>query len=187
MAIKFSDSFDYFSSGQMKQLTLMQQVMKDVKTSVEYSWPGVECTIQQSYNSTAWEIVLSKMAGGQICSVKDYITDLALQPLSDSSKGIWIIQEVISKMIQQLDKAVAGQMATQPPMMNLYGLPEAVSMSMPTQSSFQPKYYYGGNSSKITLDAIFKTEAPKVESLEDMYDKAPVEAKKKKSKSKVKL
>ena len=179
------------------QMSKMQQIMKDVKASVEYSWPGVECNIQQSFDAPTWGITLSKMAGGQVCYVQQYVTDSALHPLSDTSKGIWIIQKVISKMIKQLEKAVEEQLAKQPPM-NLYWIPEAVQTSAPTQSSFQPKYYgVTVGSAKLDYSAILNApnpfsftdgdivQAPKMESLEDMYDNAPVETKKK-AKSKVK-
>ena len=162
-----------------KHLSKMQQIMKDVKYSVEYSWPGVTCSIQQSFDAPTWGITLSKMVGGQVCYVQQYVTDSALHPLSDTSKGIWIIQEVISKMIPQLEKNVEEQLAKQPPM-NLYGIPEAVQTSTPTQSSFQPKYYEIPLSAYEDIFSKIESKSPKMESLEDMYDNAPVEVKKKK-------
>ena len=162
-----------------KHLSKMQQIMKDVKYSVEYSWPGVECSIQQSFDAPTWGITLSKMADGQVCYVQQYVTDSALHPLSDTSKGIWIIQEVISKMIKTLEKTVEEQLAKQPPM-NLYGIPEAVQTSAPTQSSFQPKYYEIPLSAYEDIFSKIESKSPKMESLEDMYDNAPVEVKKKK-------
>ena len=161
------------------QMSKMTQIMKDVKTSVEASWPGVQCNIHQSFDAPTWGITLSKMAGGQVCYVQQYVTDSALHPLSDTSKGIWIIQEVISKMIKTLEKTVEEQLAKQPPM-NLYGIPEAVQTSAPTQSSFQPKYYEIPLSAYEDIFSKIESKSPKMESLEDMYDNAPVEVKKKK-------
>jgi hypothetical protein len=178
-----------------KQLTPMHQIMKDVKTSVEYVWPGVSCQIEQSYNSPSWVIMLSKVAGGVICHVQEHVTNAALEEIqSDTQKGIWIIQEVISKLIKQLEKVVTEQAAKTPAPQQGPFQPEvvgnAISDSKDGWVAFTPKYYgvaISESAPKVSYESIFKSEAPKVESLEDMYDKAPVEVKKKKSKSKVKL